>query len=140
MSRFTPDLVRRSLPFIHNFNVAELKNLSLQPHKRKSQENLEVLRSGSSSENSDNNEAKGAEGEYSRGQLISVGPDAFKRVYELDDEQCILRRRVDDDGPFVQGSEVFDAMSVRPTWNVNWTKTSTPALSSKLPQGYHTIN
>ena len=144
MSSFTPDLVTCSLLFADDCNFVELKKLSLQSLDIESQKNLEVLESSSSSENSgennDNNEAQQAEGESSEGQLISVGPDAFRRVYEFDDEQCILRTRADDDGPFVQGSEIFDALSERPTWICQLDQDVNLRTLLHLPHGYYTIN
>ena len=126
--------------FVDDRNFAELKTLPLQSHDKKSKVNLGTSDSSSSSDNRDNNEPQEAEGKSSEAQTISIGPDAFKRVYEFNDEQCTLRNMADDDGPFVRGSEVFDALRVRPTWICQLNQDVNLRTLLDLPRGYYTIN
>ena len=112
----------------------------MQSLDNESQENLQFSRSSSSSNVNDNDEVGGAEGEFSEGKLSTIPSDAFRRVYEFGDEQCILRRKADDDGPFIHGSDVFDNFSVRRTWICQLDQDVNLRTLLKLPQGYYTIN
>ena len=120
--------------------IVELKNLNLQSLDREPQANPESLESSISSEHDDDHTAREAGSVFRKGQPINVSPDAFKRVYEFGDEQCILRSRANDDGPSVQGSEIFDAMSNRPAWICQLDQDVNLRTLLQLPKGFYSIN
>ena len=117
----------------------ELKNLSLQHRATDLSEESNVLDSGSE------HDVETGQPEHLDNtppvddSIIGLGPHLFNRVYEFSDQQCVLRCKAEDDGPFIEGSEVFDALAVRKTWICNLDQDVNLRALVQLPKGLYTI-
>ena len=118
----------------------ELKNLSLQHRTTNLSEESNVLDSGSEPDVETSQPEHLYNALPADDSIIGLGPHLCNRVYEFSDQRCVLRSKAEDDGPFIEGSEVYDALAHRKSWICNLDQDVNLRALVQLPKGLYTIN